>query len=378
MRVEMWGAVRWRSPIFAMVAAIVLVTTVAEAQPRATREANNLVTTALSQLQSGDFRDAASLFLQAYALDARTEYVLSAARALDQGGRGAEALNLYAWYQQLDPDSTENERIERRRTHLQRRVRHSHGQVECVSEPPGAEVSLVVNGARFGRTPVRFWLPRGRVQIALEYPGFPPVVQEVVVQAGGTARLEATFSTERRTGRGTLRILGLSAQSRVAINGQRVLPEPRPKSLLLPAGSHRLVVVTPNRPRLDTRIQIPADGVVTVDVADRGPATASAAPDLAEEPPSSGSGLLTAGWVLIGVGLAGAAAAGVIHGLGASNDREELRMGAYIGYGASGAFLVTGVILAASGAEDATEPGISFGVYPAPSGGLMTGAGWSW
>lgn len=121
------------------------------------------------------------------------------------------------------------------------------------------------------------------------------------------------------------------------------------------------------------------------------PETSPKEPGVVDEPDEGANPLVVTGAVLTGVG-----AAGVVTGVAlqisagmarqetedakwlvdyedAESRMEKLQKGAYVGFIAGGALLVTGVILLAVGSGDEEQGGADVVLVPAPSGLVLTG-----
>lgn len=246
----------------------------AAAQPRAERDAENIAAEGAMLLGEEMYQEAAPLLLQAYRLAPVPRYLFGAARAYESGRSAADATNVYLLYLRRHPREENAEDCRRGITRLRRAALRTHGEVIVESTPSGATVTLADRGsAPIGETPMTIWLPAGTVRIQVRFGATQPIVQDVRVERGATARVNAAQRDEPTPGRGTLRLASVPMGAQVTINDQPVpfAHSRASKDYVLRAGRYRVVVVHPTKGRFVQEAVVPESGVVVVDLGHQPP-----------------------------------------------------------------------------------------------------------
>lgn len=124
------------------------------------------------------------------------------------------------------------------------------GLLEITSTPPGGDVLLA--GLRLGQTPLRRIAFAGEHAIVVQRPGFAPYQNEVVVEPGRGAALDATLRASEPASAAAPSPAALAPPSPAATAPQDSPPEPatvlQPRSPALPSPPRRAPARTP-RPR---------------------------------------------------------------------------------------------------------------------------------
>lgn len=328
--------------------ALLLLSTAAEGQPRF-RQAQQLADAAVQAYHGRQFDQAARLFLQAHQLDKQTKWLTKAALAFEEGRQFGKAVNTYLYYLRVEPGGPESRSAAEGIKRLRRYAVQTHGEVIVRSTPPGATVMLMPDGVRLGVTPMKTWLEHGEKVLRLSFEGREPVVAQIDVRGEHTATLDTRLVETRRAA--TLTVTGIRSQDRVRVDGEPLLTLGRRSvSVTVEAGERRLTVRRADGTGHETTVTLRPAQAVTVDVAPSVGARKTVPDDLSlvrttgYRDDSRGSGRV-AGWVLVGLGVAGVGA-GAALGLTSGHDLDTgLGVGSAVGYGVGGAALLTGIIL---------------------------------
>ncbi len=344
--------------IRAFIVATVLLAGPAQAQHLDDRQAVALADEAVQAFDMGDFPQAVQLFMEAFEKNGDPVFLFDAARAMQGARQTGEALNLYQAYLAHAPGGAHREEVERSIRSLSRLAQRTHGQVRFRSEPKGATVTLIQGvdlrkgeRRRLGITPFDVWLPHGRIVAEVSIEKAPPRVHLIEVEAGSVATVVTKRVVTRNNGFGRLRIIGMTAKSKITVGGQTVLATTGPKMLRVAAGRYRIKAQTPGQEPFDEVFPVAAGQSVTVDIGTSSLKGKGVVPVATLSRPQDNSGIRTGGWTLIGIGIAAVAAGVTLHvlagqdGAGATDFDNGKLVGAYAADGVGVVSLITGGIL---------------------------------
>ena len=323
----------------------------ATAQPRM-RRAEQLVRMAIGYAQAGSHLEAARAFLEAYELSDDPELILKAGLSFESGRQPAAAVNTYLAFLQTAPaDGRVRRQAIAGLKRLKRFANQTHGEVVVESVPSGAEVTVLSDGRRLGRTPLTVYLPHGAVRVRVAFQRHEPVTATIEVRGDQTATFTARLLLSGARASATLVLLGVEGGSTLTVDGEPVLTGAATrKSLTVSGGDHIVRLIRPSGLHKDWKVTVPPGGAVTLDLSpSRAPPASPVEPRTAASEPEAltpaGRSERIAGWTLLGVGLC-AVGAGVALGVLSDHDLETgMGIGAIAAYASGGAAILTSTIL---------------------------------
>jgi hypothetical protein len=268
-------------------------------------KAGTLLERGLDKARSGDFAGAEPLFDQAFKLYPHPEILHNLARAHEEMGQLATALDEFRRALDMDKQYTFAADAQKRIVDLTARLRTTHGLVLVTSTPAQVELELHVDGRAFEHglvAPAERWVPAGRLRVSGSRPGFVAGSEEVEVAAGSELKVELVLLPVAK--KGFISVVTPVEGASVSIDGEAVGVSPLP-STTVEVGVHTVRVEAVGFAAFEERIVVEPDRetVVNATLVDLATAAPGAAPRV-----GLGSGLL-------GGGLAVAVVGGVLHGL---------------------------------------------------------------
>ena len=309
------------------------------------------------------FDEASSLFLRAFDIDPRSDYLYNAGRTAEVAGTLDRAVALYQRYTKLVPPPDDVAAIEARIGELEASLSRTHALLDVSPSPPEAVVTL--DGVVLpGPPPYERWVPAGPHQLRVQLDGYEASEQTLTVAAGERRPIQVALAPAAVAG--TLVVRSNQPDARVFVDDLFVGVAPV-RLADVAAGEHDLRIQKDGMSTWSRTVDVRPDQVIDIGAE----LVAAAVPPPAE---TSNDAL---GWAGIGVGAALLVTGGVLHGLafdaageanalpltsptyatdfdGAASRGEALEITAYVGYGLGAAALGAGITLLATG--DAPEP----------------------
>ena len=178
--------------------ALGLVTLFSQVARADTAAAKQAFESAAQAYREGRYPEAVQLFLQAYEEDHQPQLIYNAAQAYEKAGDVPNALRSYRRFLRLAPDADDRPTVELRVRNLERRLREKGvQQVSVFSTPDGA--SLEIDGKAAGKTPWSAEIAPGTHVVVLRHEGFPDVTKEIVHSADHSLELDVTLGASTAT-----------------------------------------------------------------------------------------------------------------------------------------------------------------------------------
>jgi hypothetical protein len=236
-----------------LVLAIVLGAAVpAAAQPSADdrAEAKKAFKRAEAAEKRKDWRTAIDEYQRAYELAPHPYVLYNIALDYERLEEFRDAATFYRRYLDEQPDASDRARVEKLITTLRARP----GTVTVTSDTPGAAV--LVDGRRAGSPPAEVDLA-GAHRIEIESDG-QKVGRDIVVEFGEPQKVHLTLVAKT----GALVVTSNVAGADIYVDGE--LAGHTPTTLVVPAGTHRLVVAADGWASHERPVDVPAEGMAQV------------------------------------------------------------------------------------------------------------------
>lgn len=190
-----------------------------------------------------------------YALTKQPTVLVNIARCHDLLQQVPEAIAHYRRFVKASPNSSLAGRVQRRLDALYASYRKTHREVELVTNPGGAQVTI--NGSLKLTTPATRWLKLGPQRIVIEKPGFKQLQVATALQSGKLIVLayDLTRQESPRLKGGLVSINCPVKDAKVYADGKLLGLTPL-QGQTLPAGKHRLRIDAPGYRAWSTRLAV--------------------------------------------------------------------------------------------------------------------------
>lgn len=393
-RVHVGGALH-KLTLWAVIASMGLSPATLWAQPKA-EGAEEQVDPAFTQtleegnaaFKAGRYKEAATLFRQAFEIDPRGNLLYNVAVCYEKAGDKVVALKFYEQYISAVPGAPNRPQVQRHIVALKASLADKYVEIEITTAPPKAYVFVDTKAqGTLGATPITFKLLPGSYTLMIEREGYESIREPLEVVEGNPAKLEFKMLDSAKVGSVRLRIPEKGAS--VIVDGESVGISPLKDPLRLPQGPHEISVLKPGFTPWKKNVNVFANQntIVTVNFNEE---QSLADGDLDEG--GAQDGRLWA-YVTMGVGVAligggvftGLSAQSLHDDLSSKRANNELVAQSDIELGNSlvtstNILLITGTLALAGGATwwylsgDADEPDgeiLTGGLMPTPDGGAV-------
>ena len=162
----------------------------------------------------------------------------------ERAGRLTDALTFYQRFIDAQPESPKRPAVQQKLDALKQRLAGRYHTLDVRTDPPGAAVYIddKSKGA-YGKAPTQVSLLPGNYIVIAETPNHELTRKRISLKGTGQTKISLKLMRSDRVG--NLRFIISERGANVMINGRKAGRSPLRKSIRLPAGSHKVMVMKP-------------------------------------------------------------------------------------------------------------------------------------